>query len=126
MLLITTTDTVSGYRIVESLGLVSGEAVEGMNPMHDLFAQFRTMFGGRTAGYEKAISAARARALQLLSERALSAGATAVIGVSINYAFIELGSKGGSVMVSATGTAVKVVRAEQLPKTPDSTFRIGG
>ena len=97
-----------------------------MNAVRDLFAQFRNVFGGRTAGYEKGMAEARTRALEQLTERAMGAGANAIIGVSIDYEFIEFGSKGGMVMVGATGPAVKIVRTEEAPKPPESGFRIGG
>jgi len=126
MILMTTTENLDGFRIVEYLGIVSGESAEGMNAVRDLFAQFRNVFGGRTGGYEIGMSEARTRALEQLSERAMSAGAHAVIGLSIDYEFIEFGSKGGMVMVGATGTAVKIVRSEDASKPAATGFRIGG
>ena len=52
-MLVTTTPTIEGKRIVSYLGLVSGEAILGANVFKDFFASIRDIVGGRSAAYEK-------------------------------------------------------------------------
>jgi uncharacterized protein YbjQ (UPF0145 family) len=105
-MIITTTPTVEGKRIKEYLGIVNGEAILGANLFRDLFAGLRDIVGGRSGAYEKELKKAREIALDELRETARQLGANAVVAVDIDYEV--LGEKNGMLMVSASGTAVKV------------------
>ena len=69
-------------------------------------AGIRDIVGGRSAAYEKELRNAKAIALQEMSEQAEELGANAVVGVDLDYETIQVGSGGGMLMVSASGTAV--------------------
>lgn len=88
-----TTPTLEGRRIVECVGLVSGEAVM---PAH--------------YGYEKGLKNARDVALGEMTKKAAARGANAVVGVDLDYEV--LGDRRSmlrtTVMVLADGTAVVV------------------
>lgn len=105
-MIITTTPTLEGKRIKEYLGIVNGEAILGANLFKDLFAGLRDIVGGRSGAYEKELKKAREIALDELRETARQLGANAVVAVDIDYEV--LGEKNGMLMVSASGTAVKV------------------
>lgn len=107
-MLITTTDTVEGHKIVEYQGLVMGDAVLGANVFRDFFSSIRDIVGGRSAAYEKELSRAREIALAEMVEKGRSRGANAVIAVDIDYEAI--GSGGSMLMVTAAGTAVRLER----------------
>jgi uncharacterized protein YbjQ (UPF0145 family) len=111
-MLLVTTPTISGHRIMEHLGIVSGEAILGANIFRDFFAGIRDIVGGRSAAYEKELRNAKAIALQEMSEQAQELGATAVVGVDLDYETIQVGSGGGMLMVSASGTAVVIQTGE--------------
>jgi uncharacterized protein YbjQ (UPF0145 family) len=111
-MLLVTTPTISGHRIMEHLGIVSGEAILGANVFRDFFAGIRDIVGGRSAAYEKELRNAKAIALQEMSEQAQELGATAVVGVDLDYETIQVGSGGGMLMVSASGTAVVIQTGE--------------
>lgn len=83
MLTITTTNNLDGYEVVEYLGIVTGEAVSGINMFRDIGAGLRNVFGGRSAGYEDEMSQAREEVLNEMSQRAEALGANAVIGASV-------------------------------------------
>lgn len=105
MLTITTTNGLDGYEVVEYLGIVTGEAVSGINMFRDIGAGLRNVFGGRSAGYEDEMSKAREEVLNEMSQRAEALGANAVIGASVGYeTFAEM------IMTTAYGTAVRVRR----------------
>lgn len=105
-MIITTTPTIEGKRIVRYSGVVAGEAILGANLFKDLFANIRDMVGGRSATYERELQRARDIALRELAERAEELGATAVVGVDLDYEVMGQGN--GMLMVSASGTAVVV------------------
>jgi uncharacterized protein YbjQ (UPF0145 family) len=103
-MLITTTPAVEGKRIREYRGIVTGEAIMGANIFRDVFAGVRDIVGGRSAGYEKELRAARETALAELAANASQLGANAVVGVDLDYEV--LGQNNGMLMVSVSGTAV--------------------
>ncbi|HET6468623.1 MAG TPA: heavy metal-binding domain-containing protein [Geminicoccaceae bacterium] len=105
-MIVTTTNTVEGQRIVEYCGLVSGEAILGANVFRDLFAGIRDFVGGRAGAYEKVLKDARDVAVREMLEEAQEKGANAVIGVDLDYETI--GETSSMLMVSASGTAVRL------------------
>ena len=103
-MLMTTTDGIEGRKIVEYLGIVSGDAIVGANLFRDLFARVRDIVGGRAGGYEKALAGAKEAAMEDLTAHTSSLGADAVVGVDLDYE-----SVGDSMlMVSVNGTAVRL------------------
>jgi uncharacterized protein YbjQ (UPF0145 family) len=105
-MIITTTPSVEGKKIVKYLGIVSSEAVVGANIFRDLFASIRDIVGGRTASYESVLRGAKESALKELQENAAELGANAVVGIDLDYETV--GSNGSMLMVSASGTAVVI------------------
>ena len=105
-MIITTTPNVEGRRISEYLGVVTGEAIMGANLFRDLFAGIRDIVGGRSGAYEKELRKAREIAFEEIGTAATNLGANAVVGVDIDYEV--LGEKSGMLMVSVSGTAVRV------------------
>ncbi|GAB4358224.1 MAG: heavy metal-binding domain-containing protein [Oricola sp.] len=106
-MIVSTTNTVEGRRIVEYRGVVTGEAILGANIFRDFFAGIRDIVGGRSGAYEKSLREAREIALAEMEEEARRAGGNAVIGVDLDYENITAGS-GAMLMVSASGTAVVI------------------
>lgn len=105
-MLITTTNTIEGRRIVEYRGLVAGEAILGANIFRDFFASIRDIVGGRSAAYEKVMGDARETAILEMTTKAGDLGCNAVIGVDIDYE--SIGGNGSMLMVTAAGTAVVI------------------
>ena len=101
-----TTEVASSLPIRERLGIVSAEAVLGLNVFKDIMTDVRDLVGGRSATLEKAISDARASALGRLAEEAAARGADAVVGVSVSAS--EIGTRGQMLMLTAIGTAVRL------------------
>ena len=102
----TTTPSVEGRTITEYLGVVTGEAILGANIFRDLFAGVRDIVGGRSAAYEDELRKARDIAMQELSGEAAARGADAVVGIDLDYETV--GQGGSMLMVSASGTAVRL------------------
>jgi uncharacterized protein YbjQ (UPF0145 family) len=105
-MLVLTTPTIEGKKIMKYLGLVSGEAILGANIFKDIFAGIRDIVGGRSAAYEKELRRAKEIALDEMKDEAKALGCNAVIGVDLDYETISIGQAGRMLMVSASGTAV--------------------
>lgn len=107
-MIVTTTQSIEGYRITGYYGIVFGEVITGINFLKDFGAGIRNFVGGRSQGYEKELLSARTEALQELERRAAEMGAHAVVGVDLDY---EVLGQGNMLMVTASGTAVTVDKA---------------
>ena len=99
----TTTPSVEGRKIAEYLGIVAGEAILGANIVRDVFAAVTDIFGGRSGAYEHELGKARTTALLEMQTRAAELGATAIVGVDLDYEVI-----GSMLMVTSSGTAVRL------------------
>lgn len=78
----------------------------GANVFRDFLAGIRDIVGGRSGAYEKVLREARQIAVQEMEQEAAALGANAVVGVDIDYEI--LGAQNGMLMVSASGTAVRL------------------
>ena len=105
-MILTTTPTVEGRTIIEYKGVVFGEVITGVNFIKDIKASLRDIVGGRSGSYEQELINARAQALRDLEERARQLNADAVVGIDLDYEV--LGQSGSMLMVSASGTAVRL------------------
>jgi uncharacterized protein YbjQ (UPF0145 family) len=105
-LIITTTPTIEGKPVSEYLGIVSGETIIGANIIKDFFAGVRDIIGGRSGSYEKVLREAKESSLREMEEIASALGANAIVGVDLNYE--TMGPRGGMLMVTSSGTAVKL------------------
>lgn len=105
-MIVTTTPSVEGKQITDYLGVVFGEVISGVNFIKDFTAGLSNFFGGRSGTYEEELIRAREQALQEMQQRAYQMGADAVVGVDIDYEV--LGSDNGMLMVTVSGTAVRI------------------
>lgn len=105
-MILTTTNSIEGRPITQYLGVISGEAIVGVNMFRDMFAGIRDLVGGRAGGYQNALAEAREAAFEDLRRAAQTLGANAVVGIDVNYEVV--GAKGSMLMVSINGTAVRL------------------
>ena len=105
-MILTTTQSVEGKTAEAYLGIVAGEAIVGANMFRDMFASITDIIGGRSGSYESVLADARESALAELAKKAEKLGATAVVGIDIDYETV--GPNGSMLMVTAAGTAVRL------------------
>ena len=105
-MIMTTTPSVEGRTIIEYKGVVFGEVIAGVNFIRDIAASIRNIIGGRSGSYEEELITARNQAMDEMAQRAAKLGADAVVGIDIDYEV--LGQDNGMLMVTASGTAVKL------------------
>lgn len=106
-MIITTAHSIEGYRVVETIEIVTAECAYGMNIFKDIFAVVRDLVGGRSKAIQNTLRDARRECLTALKFEALDAGANAVIAVDLDYS--EFSATGNSMLfLVASGTAVKI------------------
>ena len=105
-MIVSTTNTLEGKPVREYLGIVTGETIIGANFIKDFFAGIRDIVGGRSGSYEKVLREAKESAMKEMQYRAQQMGADAIIGIDLDYETV--GPNGGMLMVTASGTAVKL------------------
>lgn len=106
-MIVTTTNTVEGRKVDAYLGIVFGEVVSGVNFVKDFAAGLSNFFGGRSGSYEEELINAREQAIREMENRAEQLGANAIVGVDVDYEV--LGADNGMLMVSVSGTAVRLL-----------------
>ncbi len=105
-MILTTTSVIEGRTVSEYRGVVFGEVITGVNFIRDFAAAIRNIVGGRSGSYEDELIRARNQAMDEMVHHAEELGADAVIGIDLDYEV--LGENGGMMMVTASGTAVKL------------------
>jgi uncharacterized protein YbjQ (UPF0145 family) len=105
-MILSTTNTIEGKPVNDYLGIVTGETIIGANIFRDFFASIRDIVGGRSGSYERVLREAKDTALKEMKEEAIKLNANAVIGIDLDYETV--GKNGGMLMVTASGTAVKL------------------
>ena len=105
-MIVSTTALIEGRPVQSYLGLVTGEVIVGANIVRDIFASITDIVGGRSGKYEEVLARARREAVDEMTGQARQLGGNAVIGVDIDYEV--LGGNGSMLMVSVSGTAVRI------------------
>lgn len=101
---VSTTETVAGRTIAETLGLVRGNTVRARNVGRDITQGLRNITGGELKGYTTLMSDAREEALDRMVAEAEAAGADAVVEVR----FVTAEVTQGAAEILAYGTAVRL------------------
>lgn len=102
-MLITTTETLPGKKISESLGIARGSTVRARNVGKDIFAAFKNIIGGEIEEYTKLQADSREQALSRMIADGKRLGADAIVNVRFMTSVISQ----GAAEVLAYGTAVK-------------------
>lgn len=103
-MLCTTTETIAGKEITQTLGPVSGNVVQSKHIGRDIMAGLKTIVGGELRGYTELLSEARNIAVQRMLTSAEEKGADAVVGIRFTTSAIMATSS----EILVFGTAVKL------------------
>jgi uncharacterized protein YbjQ (UPF0145 family) len=116
-MLISTTDTVAGYEIGATLGVVRGNTVRARNIGRDITQGLRNVVGGELKSYTGLLSDAREEAIVRMETQAEELGADAVVSVR----FVTAEVTQGAAEILAYGTAVTLVASDRGDSTDEST-----
>ena len=103
-MIIVTSETIPGQRIVKTLGIVRGNTVRARHVGKDIMAGLRNLVGGEIHEYAKLIAESREQSIDRMSAEAESLGANAVIATRFTTSMIAQ----GAAELLAVGTAVIV------------------
>jgi len=101
---IVTTETIPGYRVVETLGIARGNTIRAKHIGKDILAGLRMLIGGEIKEYTAMLTEARNAALQRMEWDAQNMHADAVV----NVRFVTSQVMAGAAELLAYGTAVKL------------------
>jgi uncharacterized protein YbjQ (UPF0145 family) len=101
-MLVTTTENIAGYRVLEVKGPVFGLVVRSRGLAGNVMAGLRSLFGGEIIEYTALLEEARRHALDRMVKNARMMGANAV--VMMRYDSSEIGQTMSEIV--AYGTAV--------------------
>jgi uncharacterized protein YbjQ (UPF0145 family) len=104
LMIVTTTNDLTGYRVVRHIGLVRGVTVRSRNAVASIGAGIQSLFGGNVTLYTSLAEQARQEAYEFLVQHAEQAGANAIL--AMRYDANEIME--GITEVLAYGTAVVV------------------
>ena len=102
--IVTTLESVPGYRIVKVLGIARGGIARAKHLGKDILAVLRNIAGGEVTEYTQLLAEAREEALKRMIEDAKAKGANAVVGVRFMTSMVG----GGIAEIFAYGTAVVI------------------
>jgi uncharacterized protein YbjQ (UPF0145 family) len=103
-MIITTTETIKGKKIVRTLGLAKGNTIRARHIGRDILALLRNMVGGEITDYTKLLAESREQSLDRMIADAQRLGANAVVEVRFATSVLM----GGAAELLAYGTAVVV------------------
>ncbi len=103
-MIITSTETVPGKKIVEILGIARGSTVRARNIGRDIFAGLKNIIGGEIHEYTRLQAEAREQSLQRMQDDAQKLGADAVVNIRMHTSMIMQGAS----EILVYGTAVKL------------------
>ncbi len=106
-MLVTTTNDLTGYKIVQHFGVVRGITVRSRSIIGNFAGAIQSIFGGNISIYKNLAERARQDAYDLMVLHAQEVGANAII--AMRYDANEI--MAGITEVLAYGTAVRVIEA---------------
>ncbi len=103
-MIVVTSETITGKRIVKTLGLVRGNTVRALHIGRDIMAGLRNIVGGEIPEYGKLIAESREQSLDRMIAEARTLGANAIVAMRFTTSVMM----GGAAELLAVGTAVIV------------------
>ena len=101
-MIVVNTETIAGYEVIESKGLVQGNTIRAKHLGRDFAASLKNIVGGELRGYTELLIEARRQALERMLAQAEQLGANAVVNVRFTTSAITQ----GAAELYAYGTAV--------------------
>ena len=103
-MILATSDTVAGHRVVETIGLSYGVVIRSTGIRKGITAFLKGLVGGELEEYTKVLAEAREQALDRLRAHAAEQGGNAIIG--LRFSSVEIAQSAAEII--AYGTVVRV------------------
>ena len=103
-MMVVTSDTITGKRVRQTLGLVRGNTIRARHIGKDIMAGLRHLIGGEITEYTKLLAESREQAIDRMIANATELGANAIVSLRFTTSAVM----GGAAELLAYGTAVIV------------------
>lgn len=103
-MIITTSSSIAGKKIVKTIGLVRGNTVRARHIGKDILAVLKNIVGGEIEEYTKLLGESREQSIDRMIAEAEQLGANAVVDVRFSTSYIM----GAAAEILVYGTAVVV------------------
>jgi len=103
-MILSNTETIAGYQIVETMDVARGSTVRARNIGRDIFAGLKNLVGGEIEEYTRLMADSREQAIRRMIADAEDLGANAVINVRFTTSMVMQ----GCAEILAYGTAVRI------------------
>lgn len=103
-MILATSDSIPGKRIVRVLGLVRGNTIRARHIGHDIMAVLRNMVGGEITDYTKMVAESREQSVDRMIAEAEKLGANAIVTIRFSTSSMMQ----GAAELLCYGTAVVV------------------
>ena len=101
-MIVVTTPTIPEKIVVQTVGLVSGNAIRARHVGKDILAGLRAIVGGEIHEYAKLLAESREQAVDRMVAKAVNLGAHGIVNMRFSTSVVM----GGAAEVMAYGTAV--------------------
>ncbi|MEQ8694757.1 MAG: heavy metal-binding domain-containing protein [Gammaproteobacteria bacterium] len=107
-MIVVTTNEVTGYKVVQTIGMVRGLSVRSRSLAGNIGASIQIIFGGNITVYTKLAETARQEAFDNLIEHAEAKGANAIL--AMRYDANEMASAVTEVLAYGTAVVLEEIR----------------
>jgi uncharacterized protein YbjQ (UPF0145 family) len=104
-MLLSTTNTIYGRKIIKQLGLVRGNTIRARHIGRDIMAGLRNIVGGEVGEYTKLMAESREQAIDRMIQEARELGANAVVGVK--FSTTEVMGRAAEILVYGTAVVIE-------------------
>ena len=91
-MIVTNTEAVAGYSVVEIKGLVQGNTVRAKHAGRDIAASLKNLVGGELKGYTELLTESRRQAVERMLAQAEQLGANAILNVRFTTSAVTAGA----------------------------------
>jgi uncharacterized protein YbjQ (UPF0145 family) len=104
-MIVVTSSTIAGKRIVSTLGIVKGNTVRARHLGKDIVAVFKNIVGGEIEEYTKLLAESREQSIDRMVAAAQALGANAVVDVRFSTSYIM--ANAAEILVFGTAVVVE-------------------
>lgn len=104
-MIVATSSTIAGKRIVKTLGMVRGNTVRARHIGKDILAVFKNIVGGEIEEYTKLLAESRDQSIDRMIQDAQALGANAIVDVRFSTSYIM--ANAAEILVFGTAVVVE-------------------
>ncbi|MBM4160695.1 MAG: YbjQ family protein [Ignavibacteria bacterium] len=104
-MIVTTSSTIAGHRIVRTVGIVRGNTIRARHIGKDILAVLKNIFGGEIEEYTKLLAESRDQSVDRMTAEAEALGANAVVDVRFSTSYIM--ANAAEILVYGTAVVIE-------------------